>query len=115
MFHQLRSIGVVSDGIALLAMSVHGQQPPPAQTPVGQDDGFRFKSGVELINVTATVSDSTGRFVPGLRKEDFGVYEDDQPQTVTHFSSERVPVSLGLALDTSASMAGDKIGGARDA
>ena len=39
--------------------------------------GFRFKSGVELINVTATVSDANGRFVPGLRQEDFVVYEDD--------------------------------------
>jgi VWFA-related protein len=53
--------------------------------------------------------------VPGLRKEDFVVYEDDQPQTVTHFSAERVPVSLGIALDTSASMAGEKIGAARSA
>jgi VWFA-related protein len=85
----------------------------PVQT--GQPDSFRFKSGVELINVTATVSDGSGRFVPGLRKDDFIVYEDDQPQTVTHFSAERVPVSLGLALDTSASMDGDKIGAARRA
>ena len=64
----------------------------------------QFKSGVELINVTATVSDADGRFVPGLRQEDFLVYEDDQPQTVTHFSADRVPVSLGIALDTSQSM-----------
>jgi VWFA-related protein len=61
------------------------------------------------------VSDASGRFVPGLHKRDFVVYEDDQPQTVTHFSAERVPVSLGIALDTSASMAGDKIGAARSA
>ena len=85
------------------------QQRPAAPAP--------FKSGVELINVTATVSDATGRFVPGLRKDDFIVYEDDQPQSVTHFSAERVPVSLGIVLDTSGSMAGEKIrrsaGGAR--
>jgi VWFA-related protein len=37
------------------------------------------------------------------------VYEDDQPVTVTHFSAERVPVSLGIAIDTSGSMAGIKI------
>jgi Ca-activated chloride channel family protein len=114
MLHQPRSVGVVSAGIALLAMSVHGQQQPPAQKPAGQDP-FRFKSGVELINVTATVSDSSGRFVSGLRKEDFVVYEDNQPQEVTHFSAERVPVSLGIALDTSGSMAGDKINAAQSA
>jgi len=114
MVHQLRSFGVVSAGFALLAISVHAQ-PQPAPKPADQDDGFRFKSGVELINVTATVSDSSGRFVPGLRKEDFVVYEDDQPQQVTHFSAERVPVSLGVVLDTSGSMAGAKIDAAQSA
>ena len=96
------------------AASLHGQQ-DPLPRPSGKDDGFRFKSGVELINVTATVSDVSGRFVPGLRQEDFRVYEDDQPVEVTHFSAERVPVSLGIALDTSGSMAGDKIQEAQSA
>jgi Ca-activated chloride channel homolog len=100
--------------LATGVVSVHGQQPQSAP-PQQNSDSFRFKSGVELINVTATVLDSSGRFVPNLRKEDFTVYEDDQPQTVTHFSSERVPVSLGIALDTSGSMAGDKIRAAQSA
>lgn len=78
-------------------------------------EGFRFKSGVELINVTATVTDRSGRFMPNLQVSDFLVYEDDQPVEVTHFSAERVPVSLGIVLDTSGSMAGDKIYAARDA
>jgi Ca-activated chloride channel family protein len=90
-----------------LGVLVTGQEPPAAQQPA--PDAFRFKSGVDLINVTATVSDSNGRFVPGLRKEDFLVSEDDQPVEVTHFSAERVPVSLGIALDTSGSMDGEKI------
>jgi Ca-activated chloride channel family protein len=85
----------------------------------GQEDrsrsGFRFRSAVELVNVTATVTDRTGRFVSGLTQDDFVVYEDGEQQTVTHFSNERVPVSLGIALDTSASMSGDKIVSAREA
>ena len=96
-------------------MSLHGQQPPAPPRPEGDQSAFRFKSGVELINVNATVSDANGRFVPGLRQEDFLVYEDDQPVTVTHFNAERVPVSLGIALDTSGSMAGNKIQEARTA
>ena len=84
-------------------------------SPPDPDPGFRFKSGVELINVNATVSDSTGRFVPDLRQEDFIVYEDGQPQSVTHFSAERVPVSLGIVLDTSGSMDGEKIKAAQRA
>ena len=55
-----------------------------ADRPVAGQEGFRFKSGVELINVTATVTDRTGRFASGLRKEDFVVYEDEKPVEVTH-------------------------------
>src|SRR4051794_5251741 len=105
---------LIAAALAAGVVSVRAQQPqtsPPPQNP----DSFRFKSGVELINVTATVSDPSGRFVPNLRKEDFLVYEDDQPQPVTHFSAERVPVSLGIALDTSGSMAGEKIHEAQSA
>jgi len=98
---------------ALFVVTVRGQSQPP-QKP-SDEQGFRFKSGVELVNVTATVSDSTGRFVSGLRAEDFRVFEDDEPVSVTHFSAERVPVSLGIALDTSGSMAGEKIQSAQSA
>jgi VWFA-related protein len=79
------------------------------------DSRFRFKSEVELINVSATVTDSTGRFVSGLRKEDFLLWEDDKPQTISHFSDERVPVSLGLVLDVSGSMEGAKFRAAQEA
>ena len=80
-----------------------------------QGETFRFRTGVELINVTATVTDGNGRFVSGLRKEDFRVYENDQPQQITHFNSERVPVSLGIILDTSGSMDGEKMAAAKRA
>jgi Ca-activated chloride channel homolog len=73
-----------------------------------EQGGFKFKSGVELINVTATVTDRSGRFYAQLRKEDFLVYEDNKPVEITHFSAERTPVSLGIVVDTSGSMAGDK-------
>jgi VWFA-related protein len=74
-----------------------------------KQDEFRFRSGVDLVNVTATVTDRNGRFVPGLRQEDFIVYEENELQEVTHFSNERVPVSLGIVLDTSGSMVGEKM------
>jgi Ca-activated chloride channel family protein len=80
----------------------------------GQEE-FRFRSGVELVNVAATVTDRTGRFVPGLRQSDFLVYDDDQLVDVSHFSAERSAVSLGLVVDTSGSMAGEKIANARAA
>jgi Ca-activated chloride channel family protein len=80
-----------------------------ATSLLAQDQGgFKFKSGVELINVTATVTDRSGRFYSRLRKEDFLVYEDNKPVEVTHFSADRTPVSLGIVVDTSGSMAGEK-------
>jgi VWFA-related protein len=78
-------------------------------------EGFRFKSGVDLVNVTATVTDEDGRFVSGLRREDFTVYEDGKLQDVSHFSNDRVPVSLGIVLDTSGSMSPEKMSAARSA
>ena len=78
-------------------------------------EGFTFRSGVELINVTTTVTDDDGRFVSGLRREDFTVYEDGVRQEITQFSNERVPVSLGLVLDASGSMTSEKMSSARSA
>ena len=95
--------------LALAALaSVSGQESQDGQS-------FRFRSAVDLINVTATVVDGTGRFVSGLRKEDFRLYEDDRLQAISHFDSERVPVSLGIVLDTSGSMDGEKMLAARRA
>jgi Ca-activated chloride channel family protein len=105
------SAAVVVLGLGVASL---GAQQDGGRSPDG-DGAFRFKSGVELINVTTTVSDASGRFVSGLRKEDFAVYEDDQPVDITHFSAERVPVSLGIVLDTSGSMAGTKLQEAQSA
>ena len=95
----------------LAAASCSPAQSPPQQEP----QSFKFRTGVELINVNATVTDQSGRFVSGLNKDDFRVFDDEQPQTVTHFNAERVPVSLGIVLDTSGSMDGDKMYAAKQA
>jgi len=94
--------------VAALAVTTAGQESQDPQV-------FRFRTGVELINVTVTVTDANGRFVSGLRKEDFRLLEDGQEQQVTHFNSERVPVSLGLVVDTSGSMEGERWVSAREA
>jgi Ca-activated chloride channel family protein len=55
--------------------------------------------------VTVTVTDRDGRYVPGLRPEDFVLYEEDLPQTITYFNTgQDEPVSLGFIVDTSGSM-----------
>jgi Ca-activated chloride channel homolog len=97
------TILVVATGVLLGAQNNQDQQ------------SFRFRTGVELVNVTATVTDASGRFVSGLTKNDFRVYDEGALQTISHFSAERVPVSLGIVLDTSGSMDGEKMYAARQA
>ena len=89
------------------------QRAAQAREPDGRDGVFR--SGIELVDVAATVTDARGRFVDGLTKDDFRVYEDGEPVEITQFDDERVPVSLGIALDTSASMDDRKMEAARNA
>jgi len=96
---------IVIAGVA----SIRAQQTAPA----GQ--GFSFHTSVDLINVTVTVTDGNGQFVQGLKAGDFVVYEDGKPQPITQFEAERVPVSLGIALDTSGSMYGERIAAAQAA
>jgi VWFA-related protein len=113
----LKLFALAATAIILLAAGARpeGRAYDPQQPAQSDPQSFRFRTGVELINVTATVTDESGRFVSGLRKEDFRVYQDDEPQPITHFNSERVPVSLGIALDTSGSMDGEKMLAARSA
>jgi VWFA-related protein len=55
--------------------------------------------------ITVTVTDRDGRYVPGLKREDFVIYEEDMRQDVTYFNTgQNEPVSLGFIVDTSGSM-----------
>ena len=99
---------LVAAAAVTAAAALSAQQKP-------QEPGFTFRTSAQLVNVTVTVTDGSGRFVPGLRKEDFLVYEDVKPVAVTHFDNERVPVSLGLVMDTSGSMSGEKMAAAKSA
>jgi VWFA-related protein len=101
--------------VITLALVLPAARRTVAQQPSAGPPAQVFRSGVELVNVTVTVSDPSGHFVAGLRKDDFVVLEDGVPQEVAYFAAERVPVSLGLAIDTSGSMTGERIEAAREA
>jgi len=73
-----------------------------------------LKVDVNLVLVPVTVTDDMNRVVLGLDKENFQVYEDKQLQSVQHFSSTDVPISIGIIFDTSGSMS-SKIDRAREA
>jgi Ca-activated chloride channel family protein len=93
---------VIATIVAASAQGAHQENP-------------RFQSEIELVNVTATVTDDKGRFVADLRKEDFSLYEDGKPQSITQFTRERGPVSIGILLDASGSMSSEKLKAAKAA
>lgn len=62
-------------------------------------------SSTDLVMVPVTITDNFNRPVTGLEKDNFQVYEDKKPQQIKNFSSEDTPVSVGLIVDVSGSMA----------
>ena len=74
-----------------------------------------FRSGVDVVQVTVTVRDAAGRLVGDLARPDFEIAENGAPQRITHFDRGRVPVSLGIALDVSQSMYGQRMADAQQA
>jgi VWFA-related protein len=67
--------------------------------------GYADRVNVEAIQVTVTVSDDAGRFVGGIPRTAFKVFEDGRAQPITYFASEDVPLELIVAVDISGSMA----------
>lgn len=75
----------------------------PAQKP-DEPNAPRFNVDTTLVLIPAAVTDRSNRFVLGLHKEDFHVFEDGVEQTIAHFSGEDAPLSIGLLFDASGSM-----------
>ncbi len=76
--------------------------PPASDTSQTSPDEPVALEG-DLIEVPVVVADRSGHYVPSLRKQDFELLEDNRPQDVTFFRSERVPIHVALLLDTSLS------------
>lgn len=72
-----------------------------------------WRTRTDAVWVYATVTNKEGQPVPGLPREAFRVFDDGAEQEITQFSNERMPVSLGLVVDVSESMRGQRIVEAR--
>ena len=66
-----------------------------------------FKTGVDMVALTVTVTDGAGKHITGLTGNDFTVFEDGAQQPLSFFASEDVPVDVALVIDASASMRPD--------
>jgi Ca-activated chloride channel family protein len=73
-----------------------------------------FRTGVDLVSLSVTVTDAAGRYVTDLTPDRLSVFEDGEKQDIAYFNRANVPIALSLLLDTSASME-DKMATAREA
>src|SRR6185369_15134383 len=77
---------------------------PAAQpTPEEVDENDIVRVDTTLVTVPVSVLDHDGRFVPGLKREDFKLFESDQEQAIAYFEPAEKPFTVALVLDTSAS------------
>lgn len=90
--HVIRAVVMLDDGAQLVAH---------ARTRAVQ---LAESVDVDVIQVTAVVTDATGRFVTGLNAGDFKVFENGREQQVTSFAAENIPLELVTAIDVSSSM-----------
>jgi Ca-activated chloride channel homolog len=79
----------------LCAVIAAGQDPQQQPT---------FRSGASTVAVYTTVTDSSGRLVPNLTKDDFEVYDNGKLQPLTLFEAETQPITIAIMLDRSGSM-----------
>src|SRR5438552_45726 len=69
-----------------------------------QQDEDVVRVNADLVVLNATVLDKDGKFVSGLKRTDFRVFEDGAEQRVATFSTEETPFAAAILLDTSGSM-----------
>jgi Ca-activated chloride channel homolog len=67
-------------------------------------DKYTYRSQVNEVTLSATVLDSRRHLVTNLAETNFAVYEDNQPQKITFFRRQDIPVSIGIVVDNSGSM-----------
>src|ERR1700755_2184661 len=75
----------------------------------GDQQPTTIRADVNLVQLHVRVTNREGRAVPGLAKEAFQLWVDDAPQPITLFQGEDAPVTAGIVVDNSASMAPKRV------
>ena len=78
--------------------------PPPPPTPKkveGMPD-YSIKLNVPLVNVDVLVTTKNGQFVPGLKKENFRLFEDGEAQQISNFNVSQAPITAVLLVEFAA-------------
>ncbi len=88
---------------------------PAAASSVGIVEDERQIVNTDIVTVNVTLTDMFGRYVTGLGKDAFTVFDNKDQQDIIHFSDEDSPVSMGILFDVSGSMGKEKLNRAREA
>jgi len=80
------------------------QKPTPVPTPEEIDEGSRITINSQLVNLQIRVIDRSNRPIDNVTKDSFHVFEDGVPQPIESVTTEQVPITYGLAVDTSLSL-----------
>lgn len=99
---------------ALFLTSVLSQTTASKSQSGDADAQTSFRADSNLVVIPVSVTDKLNRFVLGLGKQDFRLFDDKVEQRIAHFSGEDVPLSIGLVFDISGSM-DYKLSASRDA
>lgn len=75
-----------------------------AQQAVRQPDQPTFRSGVEMVTVSAVVRDHKGKVVENLKRSDFELLDSGRPRPIAEFRADQAPITVALLFDTSGSM-----------
>ncbi|MBI3680268.1 MAG: VWA domain-containing protein [Acidobacteria bacterium] len=95
-------------------VAIEPRAKPGADSSAEKRGAPNIRVDTTLVLINVTVTDPLNRFVTGLDKEYFRLWEDNQEQAVSQFSSEDAPLSVGLVFDASGSM-GNKLHKSRQA
>ena len=98
--------GTCHTALALLALTpaLALSQQPAAPQP-SPTDLYTFQLNVDMVLLSATVLDRHNDLVSGLAIQNFELREDGIPQQIKNFSHEDIPVTVGILVDNSSSMA----------
>jgi Ca-activated chloride channel homolog len=86
--------------LTALILALMGQL--PAQSV--NEKPFTLTAHSELVLLDVSVKEAKGKYLSDLKKENFQIYENGKLQTISTFSNEDTPVTVGLVLDDSRSM-----------
>lgn len=97
-------LGLVVAGLALPAVAppAGAQQPKSSQQQQPpQRPEFAISVEVPIVNVDVVVVDNNGNLIPGLKKENFRVLVDKEPQKITNFAPTEAPITIVMLIEFS--------------